>query len=196
MLEARDIWFGYSKDVPILQGVTLSVSPGERVCISAPSGVGKTTLCSLLAGYNKPWQGQIMVDKKPLPYKGCMPVQMIWQHPERVLDPLMTINKSLTEAGKVSSEMLDELGIDLSWLTRYPLELSGGQLQRICIARALSVSPQYLICDEISTMLDAVTQMRIWKTLISYIDAHDIGMVLVTHSEALREHVATRVVTL
>ena len=80
ILEAKDITYGYVKGKPILEHYNLSVESHERVALSAPSGFGKTTFCQLLAGYSEPWNGQILLDGKPLPKKGYCPVQMIWQH--------------------------------------------------------------------------------------------------------------------
>ena len=125
-----------------------------------------------------------------------LPVQMIWQHPEQTLDPLLRMQASLEEAGPIDEVLLDALGIKREWLTRYPRELSGGELQRCCIARALRVRPKFLIADEISTMLDAITQVQIWEFLLSYCEKNDVGLVLVTHSKALQDRLATRVVEL
>jgi peptide/nickel transport system ATP-binding protein len=86
----------------------------------------------------------------------------------------------------------EQLGIKPEWLGRYPLELSGGQLQRICIARALVCEPRFIIADEISTMLDAITQEQIWSFLLDWCDAHSTGIIFVSHSPALTNHIATR----
>lgn len=123
-------------------------------------------------------------------------VQMIWQHPEQTLDPLLRIQSSLEEAGPLDHALLEKLGIKQKWLSRFPRELSGGELQRCCIARALRVRPKFLIADEISTMLDAITQVQIWDFLLSYCEENEVGLVLVTHSEALQNRLATRVVNL
>lgn len=125
-----------------------------------------------------------------------LPVQMIWQHPEQTLDPLLRIQSSLEEAGPLDQALLEKLGIKQKWLSRFPRELSGGELQRCCIARALRVRPKFLIADEISTMLDAITQVQIWDFLLSYCEENEVGLVLVTHSEALQNRLATRVVNL
>lgn len=125
-----------------------------------------------------------------------LPVQMIWQHPEQTLDPLLRIQSSLEEAGPIDQVLLEKLGIKPKWLSRFPRELSGGELQRCCIARALRVHPKFLIADEISTMLDAITQVQIWDFLLSYCEENEVGLVLVTHSEALQNRLATRVVNL
>ena len=103
-LEARDIAFRYPRrgQRPVLTGVSLTLEPGERLGLSAPSGRGKTTLCKLLAGYERPDRGEILLDGQPLArYKGPCPVQLIGQHPEAMLDPLLPLGASLSEAGGV-----------------------------------------------------------------------------------------------
>lgn len=196
MLEANNIVFAYGDGDIVLDGVSLSVDPGERVHIEAPSGVGKTTLARVLAGYEKPLSGNVIVDGAALPYRGICPVQLIGQHPELALDPRMRMIDSLSEAGEVSDVLNEKLGIRDAWLARYPHELSGGELQRFCIARALMAKPRYLIADEISTMLDAVTQASIWKVLLDEVVSRDMGLVFTTHSKALATRIATRTFSL
>ena len=211
MLEARDIAFAYPGKAPIYQGLDFSIEPGERVALQAPSGFGKTTLCRILAGYLQPTAGQVLLDGKALPKRGVCPVQLVWQHPEKAVDPRMRIAAMLAEAGvghkrlrslsddalsQTHRELLNRLGIREKWLTRFPHELSGGELQRFCIARALAARPRYLIADEISTMLDALTQAQIWHVLLEESAAQNMGVILVSHSPSLTERVATRTVRL
>ena len=197
MLEARDISFGYVKGgEPLYDGFSFALEANERVALVAPSGFGKTTLCRLLAGYEQPWSGSILCDGAPLPASGTCPVQLIGQHPELAVDPRLRMEKTLAEAGEVPDGLLDALGIRSEWLRRYPHELSGGELQRFCIARAIASRPRYLIADEVSTMLDALTQAQIWHFLLDWQADSGAGMVLVTHSPALLDRLATRVVSL
>lgn len=197
MLEARGISYAYpGARAPLYRDFDLAVDAHERVAISAPSGFGKTTLCRLLAGYERPQKGAILVDGEPLPKRGACPVQLILQHPETAVDPRMRMEQTLAEAGEVPQCLLDDLGIQRRWLTRFPHELSGGELQRFCIARALAAMPRYLVADEISTMLDAVTQAQIWRFLVAETQARGIGLLFVSHSPALTERIATRVVDL
>lgn len=196
MLEARNISFGYDHSKLVLDGFGLIVDSGERVAIAAPSGTGKTTLCRILAGYEKPLSGEVLVDGNPLPRTGPCPVQLIQQHPELAVDPRRRMEATLLEAGPLQPELLERFGIQQKWMRRFPHELSGGELQRFCIVRALMANPRYLICDEISTMLDAVTQAQIWHGLMDEAKARGMGMVFVSHSPALTERIATRVVEL
>jgi peptide/nickel transport system ATP-binding protein len=193
MLEAKNISFAYPGSKPLLANFNLTVTPGERLALVAPSGRGKTTLCKLLAGYLQPQTGELLLDGKPLPKQGPCPVQMIWQHPEQALDPRLRMQTTLAEAGVAAPELLNILGIHPSWLSRFPHELSGGELQRFCLARALATSPSYLIADEITTMLDALTQAQIWHVLLRQAEQSNIGMIIVSHSQALTRRLATRV---
>ncbi|MEG1397887.1 MAG: ATP-binding cassette domain-containing protein [Raoultibacter sp.] len=197
MLEARAITFAYGrKTEPVYRDFNLQVAAGERVALCAPSGFGKTTLCRMLAGYESPQSGQIVIDGAPLSKRGVCPVQMVWQHPETAVDPRMRMRATLLEAGPVQEDLCEALGIEQAWMSRYPHELSGGELQRFCIVRALSANPRYLVADEISTMLDAVTQARIWDFLVRETAKRAIGFVFVSHSPALSARIATRVVDL
>lgn len=196
MLSANEISFGYSKGSLLYSGFSLEVRPGERVYLSAPSGFGKTTLCRLLSGYEIPISGEVLVDGRPLPRRGACPVQLIGQHLELSLDSRMRMEDSLKEAGDVDVHLTERLGIKQQWLSRYPHELSGGEMQRFCIARALMANPKYLIADEMTTMLDAITQARIWKVLLEEADHRNLGLVFTTHSPSLAARIATRKVDL
>ena len=118
MLEAKDITFGYDAARPLYRGFSLRVEAGERVALQAPSGFGKTTLCRILAGYERPAAGQVLVDGRPLPRRGVCPVQLIQQHPEQAVDPRLRMRKTLAEAGEVPQQLLDDLGIREEWLQR------------------------------------------------------------------------------
>lgn len=196
VLEARNIDYAYRAGKPVLSGVSLRVESGERVALSAPSGTGKTTLARIFAGYLSPDAGSVLLDGEPLPKRGVCPVQMIWQHPEAAVDPRMRLGRTLAEAGPVDPSLVHGLGIREEWMSRYPHELSGGELQRFCIARALAADPAFLVADEMSTMLDALTQAQIWRFLVSEVDRRGIGLVFVSHSPALTERIATRIVVL
>ena len=199
MLEARDVTFYYRgrKKSPVLDQVNLSVAPGERVGLKGPSGRGKTTLCRLLAGYERPRAGKVLLDGRALDsFRGVCPVQMIWQHPETVADPLLPLGKTLEAAGAVEPRLMEALHIEEGWLTRYPAELSGGELQRFCLARALHPSVRYLLCDEISAMLDLVTQAQIWNFLLEEAERRQLGLLIVSHSDALLGRLCTRIVEL
>lgn len=197
ILEAKDISFGYKKNRLILENFHITVKNHERVGIVAPSGFGKTTLCQILAGYIKPQNGQVLLDGKDIyKLKGYCPVQMIWQHPEKSVNPRLRMKDILAEGDEIEERIIDGLGIERAWFDRFPGELSGGEMQRFCIARALGKRTQFLIVDEISTMLDPITQSQIWSFLLREVVVRNIGLIAVTHSNALLEHITTRQVLL
>ena len=203
-LEARDISFKYGEGTrQILNHVTLTVEAGEKVGIMAPSGYGKTTLCKILAGYEKPDQGEVLLDGTPIrAFRGYSPVQMVWQHPELSVNPKRRL-RTVTAEGDWTFEDLGErarieagLGIRDEWKERFPVEVSGGELQRFCIARALGRRTKLLIADEMTTMLDLITQGQIWDFVLKELKRRDMGMIAVSHSPELLEKVCDRVVHL
>ncbi len=153
--------------------------------------------------------------------RGPRPIQLIWQHPEQAFDPLLRLGRSLAEgvpqraavrasgssgAGSLGAAhsaaarleavrdtgLLERFGIREAWLDRFPHELSGGELMRFCIVRALIAEPCYLVCDEMTAMLDAVTQAELWREVVAIASERSMGIVLVSHSPALVDRVATR----
>ena len=197
-LEARDISFRYGEgERQVLAHVDLTVESGERVGIMAPSGFGKTTLLKILAGYERPESGEVLLDGTPLErFRGYVPVQMIWQHPELVVDPLRTLGATLAEGWAVEDRVLEGLHIEPGWRKRYPSELSGGELQRFCVARALGPETRYLLCDELSAMLDLITQAQLWQFLLCEAERRGLGLLIVSHSPPLLERLCTRAVRL
>lgn len=203
-LEAKDISFRYTKDGrQILNHVNLTVESGERVGLMAPSGFGKTTLLKILSGYVKPDGGEVFLDGRPLTgFQGYMPIQMIWQHPELSVNPRRRLRSVLDEGdwpedgGSMRARIIRELGIAEDWTGRYPAEVSGGELQRFCIARALGERTRILLADEITTMLDLVTQGRIWTSLLKETEARGITLIAVSHSEELLEKICGHIVRL
>ena len=137
-LEAKNVFFRYTRKSPwVLEDCSLTIERGECVAVTGPSGYGKTTLAKLLAGWQIPDKGEILADGKPLPTKGSCPVQLICQHPQEAINPRWKLRKVLEESGKLQEDRLGEFGIERAWLDRFAGELSGGELQRFCVARAL-----------------------------------------------------------
>ena len=196
-LRAENISFRYNNKSPwILKNVDLTLDARERVALTGPSGYGKSTLSKILAGYLEPTEGQVLLDGKPLPTRGYSPVQLIYQHPEQAVNPRWKMERTLKECWEPDEELLRAMGIESEWLKRWSSELSGGELQRFCIARVLGPQTRFLVCDEITTMLDVITQAQIWELLLERASERDLGMAVVTHNMALAEKVCSRIVSL
>lgn len=194
-LEANHITYRYpGSKQNIITDVNFFMDNSERVGIMAPSGMGKTTLCQILAGYRRPTSGQVLLDGKPLPKRGYCPVQMIWQHPELAVNPRVKMREVLREGNQIEERIIRGLGIEEDWCNRYPQELSGGELQRFSIARALGEGTKFLIADEISTMLDLITQSQIWNFLLTELRVREIGLIMVSHDMGLVDKICTRTV--
>ncbi|MGI5946108.1 MAG: ABC transporter ATP-binding protein [Lachnospiraceae bacterium] len=193
-LEAKEISFRYRSGTrQILNQFSLEIDSGERVGLIAPSGFGKTTFCKILAGFEKPDAGEVLLDGKPLKEFGSYcPVQMIWQHPEFAVNPRRRMKTVLEEGDHISDRIIQGLGIEEDWLNRFPSELSGGELQRFCIARALGERTRFLLADEITTMLDLITQSQIWQFLLEETKRREIGLLAVSHSQPLIDKICTR----
>lgn len=194
-LEAENVSFQYDNgNRKILNEVNLFLDRGERLGLTAPSGFGKTTFCKILSGYERPDKGRVLLDGKPLSlYRGYCPIQMIFQHPELSVNPRLRMKAILEDGGGgVDETLLDGLGIEEAWLERFPSELSGGELQRFCIARALGEKTRFLLADEITAMLDLVTQSQLWNFLLKETKKRGIGLLVISHSEGLLDQVCTR----
>lgn len=196
LLEAKNISFRYVKGSWILWDFELELKSGEVVGLSGPSGCGKTTLARILAGYEIPDRGSVKLDGKPLPRKGFNPVQLVFQHPEKALNPRWQMHKILNEGWSPDDDFLRSLGIEKAWLKRWPNELSGGELQRFCVARALSPETRFLIADEMTTMLDAITQAQIWHVVLDIAKKNNIGVLVVSHEAHLINRICNRVIEL
>lgn len=196
-LKAENVSFRYNESSPwILKNVSLTVNSADRIALTGPSGYGKSTLSKILSGYLQPTEGRILLDGKPFSEKGYCPVQMIHQHPEQAVNPRWKMGKVLTENWEPDEPLLTSMGIEKEWLKRWPSELSGGELQRFCIARVLGPQSRFLLCDEISTMLDVITQAQIWQLILQIAAERELGLIVVTHNKALAEKVCNKIISL
>ena len=175
-LEAKNISFRYTEGgKQVLNHVNLVAEDKERVGIMAPSGFGKTTLLKILSVYEKPESGQVLLNGKSIAdFKGFLPVQMIWQHPELSVNPRRKLKTVLAEgdwpkdSDVLRNRIEKELGILDDWKERYPVEVSGGELQRFCIARALGQRTRILLADEITT-----TRKNFWRKFATKLSVLD-----------------------
>jgi peptide/nickel transport system ATP-binding protein len=197
MLKAEHLSFRYRSQQPwILRDLNLELERGEVVGLTGPSGLGKTTIAKLLAGYLQPTQGKVTCNGQPLPSSCYCPVQLIFQNPELAVNPRWRISKILAEGQPPSVDLLASLSIHQNWLSRYPHELSGGELQRIAVARSLNSHTCYLIADEMTAMLDANTQALIWQVVKKYTKKRDLGILVISHEAALLKRLCDRTIDL
>ena len=195
-LRGENLSFRYGRDDYIFENINIEINSGERVGLVAKSGHGKSTLAKVLSGYEKPNKGIVTIDSKPVPKKGYNPVQLIYQHPEKSINPRWKMKDVLEESGPINWELVEAMGIQKEWLTRYPTELSGGELQRFAVCRALSGDTKFLIADEVSTMLDVITQAQIWNVILEEAKERNLGMLIVTHNAHLAKQICTRIIEL
>jgi peptide/nickel transport system ATP-binding protein len=193
LLEAKNVGFAYRKNKPIFSNVNMSLNAGDRLAITGPSGCGKSTFARILAGFLRPSSGSVLFDGRAPVEEGCNPVQLVFQHPEKAVNPRWRMARTLNEAWTPPPEFLRRLGIEAAWLSRFPRELSGGEIQRFAIARALGPQTRVLIADEISVMLDAITQAQIWEALLEIAEKRRLALVVITHSPHLAKRVAERI---
>ncbi|MCZ3365327.1 MULTISPECIES: ABC transporter ATP-binding protein [Methanobacterium] len=184
-LKGEDISFGYKKNKLILNDVNISLKSGEVLGLIGDSGSGKSSLCKILSGYENRYHGNVSIDGNEIQPNRYNPVQLVFQHPEKAVNPKWKMNDILNEGHDVSNEILQSFGIKRAWLNRWPNELSGGELQRFALARALGPQTKFLIADEITTMVDAITQAQIWNTILDIAEEQNIGVLVVSHEKDL-----------
>lgn len=193
-INANNISFAYKKNKPILKNISISVPDNKVIGLMGDSGSGKSTLCKIMSGYIQNYTGTVTLDKEVISNKGYHPAQLIFQHPEKTMNPKWKMHKILEESWNPPQELMDTFGLKENWLGRWPNELSGGELQRFSILRALNPKTKFIIADEISTMLDAVTQVQIWDALLDYCKKNKIGILAVSHDKDLLEVIADDIV--
>ena len=196
MLEVKNISFSYGKK-EIFKNFNINLDMDKVNIITAPSGYGKSTLGKIIAGYLKPDSGEVLVDgKNILEYRDFLPVQMAFQHPEKAINRRWKIGKILNEGWNVNKDVMGKFGIKDYWLEKYPQELSGGELQRICLARIMSPDVKYLVLDEITTMVDAITQVQLFEVLNHFRTEHGVKMILISHNSNLIDKLQGNIIDL
>ena len=196
LLEAQNLGYYYGKQQWVFRGIDLQLAAGEVVGLVGASGYGKTTLGRILAGYESPREGCVMLNGLPSPKAGYNPVQLVFQHPEKAVNPHWRMKETLNEGGAPDTAVVKALGIQHEWLSRWPNELSGGELQRFCVARALTAKTRFLIADEMTTMLDAITQAQLWQVVLNFAKQNNMGILVISHEERLINRLCHKVIDL
>ncbi|EOE1423123.1 ATP-binding cassette domain-containing protein [Providencia stuartii] len=192
MLEVKNVYITQGGNT-LWSDLSFCLDNNERLGLSAPSGFGKTTLGRVLAQWQVPSNGLILFEGKALPATGYCPIQLVPQHPEKSFNPYRTVGSSVNDAWEPSAEYLERLSIKAEWLERRPSELSGGELARIALLRALDPRTKILIADEITAQLDAHLQKDIWQFLIELSQDWPLAMIIFSHNKMLLEKVCTSV---
>ena len=184
-LTGRNISFKYSSNSrQILKDVDITIDNKKILGLFGDSGSGKSSLCKILAGHIKRYEGEVKIDGQDIPKKGYDPVQLIYQHPV------------LEESWDVPDDLLEDFGIQKSWLNRWPAELSGGELQRFSVLRSLNPKTKFLIADEMTTMLDAITQVQIFESVLKIVKERNMGLLVVSHDKDLMDIICDEVIYL
>ena len=196
----------------VLDNVNINIAAGEAVGVMGRSGSGKSTLARILLRLIEADSGQIYFDGQEITkQKGAAlksfrrQVQFISQRPESFLDPMLRLGQSLREPLAVHGlpydekrveELLDLVQLSGGLLQRYPHQVSGGEIQRICIARALLLEPKLLVLDEPTSMLDISVQAQILHLLKDIQRLKNLSYLFITHDRALADWLCHKVVVL
>ena len=201
ILEVRGlkVWFPVRKGVfartvgwvKAVDGVTFEVRRGETLGVVGESGSGKSTVARVVTGLQRPTEGTVALNGK---------VAMVFQDPLGSLNPRMTVRATLGEIVGSSNrrivELLEMVGLDESALDKYPHEFSGGQRQRICIARAIALEPDLLICDEAVSALDLSIRAQVLDLLCDLKRRFGLSMLFITHDLGVVQHMADRLIVM
>lgn len=195
MLEINNLSFRYNSDKWIFEKINFVLKPGEIIGLYGQSGAGKSTFAKIIAGYIRPGKGTVVIDGAEYAHKGRNPVQIIGQHPEKAINPRWRMKQVLEESGNFDDALLQKFGISKELLQRYPSQLSGGELQRFCLARSIAPETKYLVADEITIMLDTINQAQIWETVLQVVKQRQIGMLVVSHELPLLNRICDRILS-
>ncbi|MFH9072140.1 MULTISPECIES: ABC transporter ATP-binding protein [Streptomyces] len=211
MLELRSLTAGYDRRDPVVREVSLTVGPGESVGLLGPSGCGKSTLARVAALLHRPDRGEVVIDGEPArgwrhraPRAQRTAFGVVFQQPRLSADPRLTLTQLIAEPLRATGrgaeapdrvrDLARTVGLGEDLLTRRPHEVSDGQLQRACLARALVLRPRWLICDEMTAMLDASTTAALVTAVEDYRADSGAGLLAVGHDKVLLERWCDRTV--
>ena len=222
VLEMREVVKEYrlrnglqSKRLRAVDQVSFELQPGRTIALVGQSGSGKSTIAKLLLQLERPTSGQILVDGKPMQYRGARAaayrkaVQMVFQDPFGSLNPYHTIGHHLArpvtlhhpdftreQVDERVLELLRRVRLDEDYVGRKPHELSGGQRQRVAIARALAPEPAILVADEPVSMLDVSIRLGVLNLLAALQREENLGVLYITHDLATARHFSDEIMVL
>jgi len=212
ILTAQDVHIGYRGGVHAVRGVSLELLAGETLGLVGESGSGKSSLARALAGLERIQSGRIAYQGAELPRNLRLPretrldLQMVFQDPASALNPRRRIGATLADAlrartgARPSTEdvagLLRSVGLGPEFAQRYPAEASGGQLQRVVIARALAPKPKVLVADEAVSALDVSVQAQILDLLADLREQFSLSILFVSHDLGVIRHLSDRVAVL
>ena len=186
LLEIDKLSFGYTKENLLFQNLSLTLKRGEIKAIVGESGAGKSTLFELILRNLKPLKGSIKVAH-------C---SQVFQDPYSSFHPSYTLLNQITDVASLKEveKYLKIINLDAELLAKLPHELSGGQLQRASILRAMLMKPDILLLDEPTSALDNVIQLEVMEMLVKHLDT--MAMLLITHDMDLAQWCADEVIML
>ncbi len=186
VLRITDLDFGYSPEKLLYHGFNLILKRGELISIVGKSGSGKSTLFELISGNLKPLGGTIEEGR----------IAWVFQDPYSSFHPSYRILDQIEDVASTEgmNALAEEMGIGLDLLEKLPHELSGGQLQRCSILRALLMKPDLILCDEPTSALDNVIQLDVMKLMLKYLD--QVGILLITHDMDLARWSSDAIITI
>ncbi|MGW7056428.1 ABC transporter ATP-binding protein [Streptomyces sp. NPDC054887] len=204
MLELDAITAGYERGAPVVRGAHLTVAPGEAVGLLGPSGCGKSTLARVAALLHRPDAGTVTLDghrvtgwRHRAPRAQRTAIGVVFQQPRLSADPRLSLRDLIAEplratgrrgeAAAAVDALSRTVGLGDDLLGRRPHEVSDGQLQRACLARALVLRPRWLVCDEMTAMLDASTTAFLVAVVERYRRESGAGLLAVGHDRVLLE---------
>ena len=215
VLRVDNVDASYGGAIKVLHNVSIAVPRGRTVAVVGESGSGKSTLARVITGLLPPGKGAILFQGKPLPpalknrSKDLLRrMQMIYQMPDTALNPRRRVRDILgrplehqlglrgAERDRRILELLKMIEMDERFLDRLPSELSGGQKQRVCIARALAVNPDLIICDEVTSALDQIVAEEILKLLLRLQRELNVSYLYITHDLATVKAIADEIVVM
>jgi peptide/nickel transport system ATP-binding protein len=215
ILEVDDVSASYTGKELVLQDIDLKIRRGRTVALVGESGSGKSTLARVITGLLPPLKGRVIYEGQDLPAalkdrkrESLKVMQMIYQMPDTALNPRQRVSKIIgrplhfyygmggKEMEKRVLELLDVIELTPKYKDRFPPELSGGEKQRVCIARALAAKPDLIICDEVTSALDQLVAEEILKLLRQLQNELQVSYLFITHDLATVKAISDEIVVM